>query len=96
MRNCHAWNVREEDHIKREIRVSKEASRWRFQSKREDATNWTYHQHPPEADLIDFIEILDRKYQRRRASHADILLAKEMLAQLKAPTPLGRKHPKPQ
>ena len=82
MRNCHAWIVRDEDHVKREIRVSKEAARWRFQSKRADETAWTYYKTPPKADLISFLEVLDRKYQRRRAAHHDIVLAKQMLAEL--------------
>lgn len=82
MRNCHAWIVRDEDNIKREIRVSKEASRWRFQSKRSDETAWTYHKIPLADDLTSFLEVLERKYQRRRASHGDIVLAKQMLAEL--------------
>jgi hypothetical protein len=85
MRNCHAWTVREEDHMKREIRVTKEASRWRFQSKRADAECWTYHEKPLEADLLLFLDVLDRKYSRRRASFGDITLAKQMLAELHAP-----------
>ncbi len=83
MRNCHAWIVRDEDNAKREIRVSKDAARWRFQSKRADETTWTYYKVPLEADLISFLEVLDRKYQRRRAAHGDIVLAKQMLAEIK-------------
>ena len=85
MRNCHAWTVREEDQVKREIRVTKEASRWRFQSKRADAESWTYHEKPLEADLLLFLDVLERKYSRRRASFGDITLAKQMLAELHAP-----------
>lgn len=82
MRNCHSWTVREEDGIKREIRVTKQSSRWRFQSKRADTTIWTYHKQPPPEDLQAFIEVLKRKYQRRRAAHHDILLAQQMLAEI--------------
>ena len=82
MRNCHAWVVRDDDRIKREIRVTKEASRWRFQSKRADADAWTYYDTPLEADIILFLEVLGRKYRRRRAAHGDIMLAKQMLAEL--------------
>lgn len=82
MRNSHAWRVQEEDHIKREIRVTKEAARWRFQSKRDDAEKWTYHDKPLEADLLGFLDVLERKYSRRRASYGDITLAKQMLAEL--------------
>lgn len=71
--------LRDADGVKREIRVTKEASRWRFQSKRADATAWTYHKKPPEEDLRSFIDVLERKYRRRRAAHHDILLAEQML-----------------
>jgi len=82
MRNCHAWTVRDEDHIKREIRVTKEASRWRFQSKRTDQLAWTYYKTPQEKDILSFLDVLERKYCRRRAAHGDITLAKQMLAEL--------------
>lgn len=82
MRNCHAWIVRDEDKVKREIRVTKVASVWRFQSKRADMETWTYHDKPLVEDLHSFIEVLERKYCRRRAAHGDILLAKQMLGEL--------------
>lgn len=80
MKNCHAWTVRDEDNVKREIRVSKQASRWRFQTKRADEERWTYFDKPRSADILLFIDVLERKYARRRAAYGDILLAKEMLA----------------
>jgi hypothetical protein len=86
MRGCHEWTVRDEDGMKREIRVSKEAGLFRFQTKRDDAESWTYYDnrktHPPLADMESFLDVLERKYQRRRASHDDLLLAKRMLANL--------------
>ena len=81
MRNCHAWTIRDEDNVKREIRVSKVASVWRFQTKRADVETWTYYKKPPKEDLLLFIDVLERKYQRRRAAHGDILLAKQMLGE---------------
>lgn len=81
MRNCHAWTVRDEDKVKREIRVSKEASRWRFQSKRADEPKWTYYDKALSTDILLFIEVLERKYSRRRAAYDDLVLAKEMLAE---------------
>ena len=81
MRNCHAWTIRDEDNVKREIRVSKAADVWRFQTKRADAETWTYYKKPPKEDLLLFIDVLERKYQRRRAAHGDILLAKQMLGE---------------
>ena len=86
MRSCHEWVVRDDDGVKREIRVIKEAGLWRFQTKRDDVETWTYYDNkktkPPAADLESFLQVLDRKYRRRRASHSDIELAKQMLASL--------------
>jgi len=86
MRGCHEWMVRDEDGVKREIRVIKESGLWRFQTKRDDAETWTYYDNkktkPPVADVESLLEVLERKYQRRRASYGDLQLAKKMLSDL--------------
>jgi len=86
MRGCHEWMVRDEDGVKREIRVIKEAGLWRFQTKRDDTEIWTYYDNkktkPPVADVESLLEVLERKYQRRRASYGDLQLAKKMLSDL--------------
>ncbi len=88
MRSCHEWTIRDEDGVKRELRVIKEASLWRFQTKRDDVETWTYFDnkktHPSAADIESFLEVLERKYRRRRAAHSDIQLAKKMLADLRS------------
>ena len=82
MRNHHAWTCRTEDGTKREVRAVKNQGRWRLQSKLKHDENWTYHDTPERSDLEELREILWRKYQRRRASHEDVLLADRMLADL--------------
>lgn len=86
MRGEHEWQVRDDDGIKREIRVIKEEGLWRFQTKRKDAEAWTYFDNkktrPAAADIESFLEVLERKYKRRRASHGDIQLAQKMLSNL--------------
>jgi len=84
MRNQHAWTHRTEDGGKREVRAVKNRGLWRLQSKLKDEENWTYHDTPVRADLEELRDILWRKYQRRRASHEDVLLADRMLADLGA------------
>ena len=80
MHNRHAWVVRTDDGLKREIRVVKTDGSWRFQSKRVDEERWTYYDEPPEADLEEFREVLYRKYQRRRAAYEDVVWADRELA----------------
>jgi hypothetical protein len=72
--------------VKREIRVIKEAGLFRFQSKRSDEESWTYYDNkktkPPAADIEGLIDVLERKYQRKRAPFSDLQLAKRMLTEL--------------
>jgi hypothetical protein len=73
MRNQHIWTELASDGVKREVRVTKQAKKWRFQAKRSDETSWTYYDRPLLADLREFKEVLFRKYQRRRASYEDFV-----------------------
>lgn len=84
MRNQHAWTQRTDDGEKREVRAVKNQGRWRLQSKLKHEEVWIYHEVPLRADLEELRDILWRKYQRRRASHEDVLLADKMLAELSA------------
>jgi len=89
MRGNHEWKVRDEDGVKRELRVIKEASLFRFQTKRADAEVWTYYDNkktkPTAADVASLIEVLERKYQRKRAPYSDLILARKMLADVLSP-----------
>ncbi len=80
MRNQHIWTERTTDGVKREVRVTKQSKRWRFQAKRSDELTWIYYDNPRLEDLREFKERLFRKYQRRRASYEDYLWAERELA----------------
>lgn len=84
MRNEHGWTQRTEEGEKREVRAVKTQGRWRLQSKVRGEEDWTYHDRPERSDLEELRDILWRKYQRRRASHEDVLLADKMLAEIGA------------
>lgn len=84
MRNQHAWTHRTEDGGKREVRAVKNQGRWKLQSKLNNEEDWTYYDVPLRSDLEELRGILWRKYQRRRASHEDVLLADRMLADISA------------
>ncbi len=85
MRNEHGWTQRTEEGEKREVRAIKTQGRWRMQSKLRHESEWIYYETPDRADLEELREILWRKYQRRRASHEDVLLADKMLAEIVDP-----------
>jgi hypothetical protein len=84
MRNEHGWTHRTEDGEKREVRAVKTQGRWRLQAKLRHEEQWTYFDNPERADLEELRDILFRKYQRRRASFEDVVLADKMLADLSA------------
>ena len=79
MRSEHTWKEKDKEGQKREVRVTRENSLWRFQSKLAGEEAWTYYKHPLMADLETFRDLLKRKYQRRRASWDDILLVERMI-----------------
>jgi hypothetical protein len=83
MHNRHAWIQKLEDGCKREVRVIKQGGSWRFQGKRADEERWTYYDEPLLDDLIEFREILSRKYQRRRAAYEDVVWADRELVRLR-------------
>lgn len=64
----HVWTEREEDGVRREVRATWFGREWRLQSKRTDEEAWNYHQRPPFSDLVALLDVIERKYQRRRAT----------------------------
>ncbi len=85
MRNRHAWTERDEDGTKHEVEAHKEQGRWHLRSKVNGGEHWTPLDPPSLEQMNTLRDILWRKYQRRRASHEDVVLADRMLAELKAP-----------
>ena len=76
MHNRHAWTERLPEGGKREVRAVKFGGRWSLEENiRNDEgwAGWTRLDPAPVGDLRALREILWRKYQRRRASHDDVL-----------------------
>ncbi|MBE2179836.1 MAG: hypothetical protein IAE97_05140 [Chthoniobacterales bacterium] len=81
MRNRHAWTERDEEGVKREVEAHKELGRWRLRFKGAGDEHWTPLDPPSRESLETLRGILWRKYQRRRASYEDVVLADKMLAE---------------
>ncbi len=64
----HSWKVIDADGARREVRAVRHAAKWRIQSRTSVCDNWCYHEQPLLADLEYLRELIQRKYQRRRAS----------------------------
>ena len=54
---------------------------WRFQAKYADELEWTYYERPLLEDLQSLLDVVFRKYQRRRASAEDVASIEKLLSQ---------------
>jgi len=80
----HIWTDRNQDGKKREVRATKFGGAWRFQAKMASAPDWTYYDRPLLEDLLTLKEILERKYQRRRASVEDVASIEKLIQEQRA------------
>lgn len=81
MRSQHIWTERNQHGLKREVRATKFGGAWRFQAKNAGDVDWTYYERPLLDDLLALKEILERKYQRRRASSEDVASAEKLISE---------------
>lgn len=90
MHGIHAWTERTENGDKREVRATKFGGEWTIQSRLRGNACWDYHRPPFARDLRTLLDLLGRKYQRRRASHDDIKQVAALLKRAEA-----HEHPAP-
>jgi hypothetical protein len=81
MRSQHIWTERDAEGRKREIRATKFGGQWKLQAKTAGDENWTYFDDPPMEYLITLKDIVERKYQRRRASYEDVVSLENLIRQ---------------
>ena len=84
MRSQHIWTDRNGNGRKREVRATKFGGVWRLQSKTVGDLDWTYYDRPLLEDLRALKNILERKYQRRRASFEDVASIKKIIQEQRA------------
>ena len=82
MRSQHIWTEKDGEGRKREVRATKFGGKWRLQAKTAGEANWTYYDRPLLDDLLKLKEIIDRKYQRRRASADDVAAVDKLITDL--------------
>jgi len=82
MRSQHIWTEKDDEGRKREVRATKFGGKWRLQAKTAGEANWTYYDRPLLDDLLKLKEIIDRKYQRRRASADDVAAVDKLITDL--------------
>jgi len=79
MHGIHVWTERTEDGEKREVRATKFGGKWSIQSKVKSDEDWVYHHPPSRTDLETLLDLLNRKWQRRRAAYEDVKAIEKIL-----------------
>lgn len=82
MRSQHIWTEKNNEGRKREVRATKFGGQWRLQAKTAGDPEWTYYDRPLLDDLLKLKEIIERKYQRRRASADDVAAVDKLISEL--------------
>ena|SRR5207247_3708234 len=80
MASQHIWAHRNQHGAKREVRATKFGGVWRVQAKTGGDVDWIYYERPSLEDLLALKEILQRKYQRRRASAEDVASVEKLIS----------------
>lgn len=86
-RNLHAWTTRSEDGQKREVRAQFFGKGWTVTSRCKGAEDWIAHDPPLLEDLEELLEVVSRKYQRRRLSREQLESVQKLLDQRTGPLP---------
>jgi hypothetical protein len=82
MRNEHTWKETTPEGDRREVRATKFGGKWRIQSRLKGEVAWTYFDNPRIEDLRELRDVLFRKYQRRRATHEELVGVETWIKQL--------------
>ena len=79
MRREVEFKMKRDDGSKYEVRVSPFAGMFRFQFKEQGAVEWDYERRPERVDMEELLDIIKRRYARRRSSMKDIETVERML-----------------
>ncbi len=84
MQNRHEWFERDEDRKKVEFRGQKFGGKWTISSKAKGEEFWEKH-NPPSVELVEkLLDIVWKKYQRKRVSYDDVEYLRKWIETLKA------------
>lgn len=80
MRREIEFNMRHDNGSKYEIRVSPFGGKFKFQFKEKEDEFWNYTRKPTLDELEKFLDVIQRRYSRRRAAHEDVIEAEKLLS----------------
>ena len=73
------WKVKRDDGSVYFVRVHWFGAQFKFQFKEKDDETWDYNRPPTREDLESFLSTIQRRYQRREATHKQLLEAERLL-----------------
>ena len=90
MRREVEFKMKRDDGTSYEVRVSPFSGKFRFQFKEKGGTVWDYDRQPERIDLEELLDIIKRRYARRRSSTKDIETVEKMLKEFDIKNPKGQ------
>ena len=83
MRQVLGWKEIDEEGRKLEVEVSHKRNHWTFAKRLNRRHDWETVENPMVADWEQLLDLLERKYQRRRCTWRDVEEVQEFLAEAK-------------
>jgi hypothetical protein len=74
------WTTRREDGSKYDVRVTWFSGRFKFQFREGRSAPWEYDRPPSREDLDEFLDAIERRYQRRQATFKELEEARRLHA----------------
>lgn len=81
MRRDINWTTKRDDGSKYDVRVTWFSGTFKLQFKERGAERWEYDRAPSREDWETFLDAIERRYQRRQATHKELEEAKRMVAE---------------
>ena len=75
----HEWRERTESGEQRSVRASHHAGKWTFEARLKSEPSWTLLDPVPLDDLRELLDVIERKYQRGRLPHDQIVKLRELI-----------------
>lgn len=89
MRREIEFNMRHEDGSKYEVRVNPFGGKFKFQFKEKAEEFWNYTRKPTLEELEKFLDVIQRRYHRRRSAHEDVVEAEKLLSEYRKDHPIS-------
>ncbi len=80
MRREMEWKTKREDGTIYDVRVTHFSKEFKFQFRDKGTEIWDYKRKPTLEDMQTFLDNVQRRYQRRQATHDELVRAQKMLA----------------